>query len=225
MDSNPIQNLASTPMVAKVHKEDQQATGDLNSLGVTSEEGAHPQLSSGMSAFTNIKPVFSASYIFHSESASGNYVLADFTVEADPEISAPNDSIKPNLQEMGHKLPTMHQVQKWTQDQLSWMMKTKKIKESSEEYAERNKDTHAEPKSTSVPPCRIQESLSLHHVCACACGNESDFAGMRYLHLHIYINPEIKQSAIKLVDEYGFVIRPDFGWINLEFCEDRPVTR
>ncbi|GJW87279.1 putative ribonuclease H-like domain-containing protein [Tanacetum coccineum] len=41
------------------------------------------------------------------------------------------------------------------------------------------------------------------------CGNESDSAGMRHLHLHLYMNPEIKQSAIKRVDEYGFVIRPD----------------
>ncbi|GJZ81302.1 hypothetical protein Tco_0646296 [Tanacetum coccineum] len=34
-------------------------------------------------------------------------------------------------------------------------------------------------------------------------------AGMRHLHLHLYMNPEIKQLAIKRVDEYGFVIRPD----------------
>ncbi|GJW19669.1 hypothetical protein Tco_0027105 [Tanacetum coccineum] len=33
--------------------------------------------------------------------------------------------------------------------------------------------------------------------------------GMRHLHLHLYMNPEIKQLAIKRVDEYGFVIRPD----------------
>ncbi|GJS23542.1 hypothetical protein Tco_0452174 [Tanacetum coccineum] len=32
---------------------------------------------------------------------------------------------------------------------------------------------------------------------------------MRCLHLHLYMNPEIKQSAIKLVDEYGFVILLD----------------
>ncbi|GKC87372.1 hypothetical protein Tco_1148021, partial [Tanacetum coccineum] len=34
-------------------------------------------------------------------------------------------------------------------------------------------------------------------------------AGMRHHHLHLYMNPEIKQLAIKRVDEYGFVIRPD----------------
>ncbi|GJZ92344.1 hypothetical protein Tco_0664409, partial [Tanacetum coccineum] len=34
-------------------------------------------------------------------------------------------------------------------------------------------------------------------------------AGMRHIHLHLYMNPEIKQLAIKCVDEYGFVIRLD----------------
>ncbi|GJU27140.1 hypothetical protein Tco_1165761 [Tanacetum coccineum] len=34
-------------------------------------------------------------------------------------------------------------------------------------------------------------------------------AGMRHLHLYLYMYPEIKQLAIKRVDEYGFVIRLD----------------
>ncbi|GJW51769.1 hypothetical protein Tco_0093120 [Tanacetum coccineum] len=36
-----------TPVVGEMHKEAQQAAGGLTSLGDTSEEGAHPQLSSG----------------------------------------------------------------------------------------------------------------------------------------------------------------------------------
>ncbi|GKF78599.1 hypothetical protein Tco_0234167, partial [Tanacetum coccineum] len=48
-----------------MHKEDQQATSGPTSLGVTSEEGAHPQLSS------------------------------DSTAKVDPETSAPNDSLPP----------------------------------------------------------------------------------------------------------------------------------
>ncbi|GKB39727.1 hypothetical protein Tco_0884669 [Tanacetum coccineum] len=36
--------------------------------------------------------------------------------------------------------------------------------------------------------------------------------GMRHLHLYLYMNLEIKQLAIKSVDEYGFVIRPDLGF-------------
>ncbi|GKD26066.1 hypothetical protein Tco_1232280 [Tanacetum coccineum] len=69
MDSNPSQTSASTLVVAEMHKEDHQATGDPNSLGVTNEEGAHPQLSSGNDAST------------------------DFTTKADPKISAPNDYV------------------------------------------------------------------------------------------------------------------------------------
>ncbi|GJS45156.1 hypothetical protein Tco_0595277 [Tanacetum coccineum] len=85
----------STHVDTEMHKEDQQATGGPTSLGVTSEERANPQLSSGMSALNLNKPIFSASFIIHSESASGHDVSADFTAEADPGLSAPNDSIPP----------------------------------------------------------------------------------------------------------------------------------
>ncbi|GJS14741.1 hypothetical protein Tco_0409213 [Tanacetum coccineum] len=47
MDSNPSHPPFSTPMDTGMHKEDQQATGGLTSLRVTSEERANPQLSSG----------------------------------------------------------------------------------------------------------------------------------------------------------------------------------
>ncbi|GJZ11296.1 hypothetical protein Tco_0546055 [Tanacetum coccineum] len=68
-DSSPIQPSASTHVVAKLHKEDQQATRGLTSLGVTT--------------FT----------ILHSESASGHDASATSTAEADPEKIDPNDSI------------------------------------------------------------------------------------------------------------------------------------
>ncbi|GKE86041.1 hypothetical protein Tco_1559783 [Tanacetum coccineum] len=95
MDSNPSQPPVSTLMDLGMHKEDQQATGGPTSLGVTSEERANPQLSSSMSALNLNKPIFSASFIIHSESASGHDVSADFTAEVDPRLSAPNDSIPP----------------------------------------------------------------------------------------------------------------------------------
>ncbi|GKC74011.1 retrovirus-related pol polyprotein from transposon TNT 1-94, partial [Tanacetum coccineum] len=72
MDSNPSQTSSSTPMVVEMHKEDYLVV---------------------VSAFTYIEPVFSASYIFHSESASGNDASTYFIAEADPEISAPNDFV------------------------------------------------------------------------------------------------------------------------------------
>ncbi|GJV12495.1 ulp1 protease family, C-terminal catalytic domain-containing protein [Tanacetum coccineum] len=95
MDSNPSRPSVSTPVDTEMHKEDQQATGGPTSLGVTSEERVNPQLSSSMSALNLNKPIFFASFIIHSESASGHDVSVDFIAEADPRLSAPNDSIPP----------------------------------------------------------------------------------------------------------------------------------
>ncbi|GJU73318.1 hypothetical protein Tco_1264723 [Tanacetum coccineum] len=93
MDSNPSQPLISILVDIEMHKEDQQATGGPNSLGVTSEERANPQLSSGMSTFNLNKPIYSTSFIIHSESASGNDASAVSTAEADPGNSAPSDFV------------------------------------------------------------------------------------------------------------------------------------
>nr|GEW33446.1 hypothetical protein [Tanacetum cinerariifolium] len=65
MDSNPSRPSVSTPVDTEMHKEDQQATDGLTSLGVTSEERANPQLNS------------------------------DFTAEANPGLFAPNDYVLP----------------------------------------------------------------------------------------------------------------------------------
>ncbi|GJX44666.1 hypothetical protein Tco_0261342 [Tanacetum coccineum] len=82
-----------TPVDTGMHKEDQQATGGPTSLGVTSEARANPQLSSGMSAFNLNEPIYLASFIIHSESASGNDASAVSTAEADPGKSAPSDFV------------------------------------------------------------------------------------------------------------------------------------
>ncbi|GJY62432.1 hypothetical protein Tco_0463089 [Tanacetum coccineum] len=94
----PVFGLGYKPKPASsfyTYKEDQQATGDPKSLGVTSEERANPQLSSGMLAFNLNKLIFSASFILHSEFASGRDASADSTTEADPGISTP--STDPNV--------------------------------------------------------------------------------------------------------------------------------
>ncbi|GKC38838.1 hypothetical protein Tco_1051222 [Tanacetum coccineum] len=93
LDINPSHPLVSTPVDIEMHKEDLQAPGNPTSLGVPSEEGANPQLSSGMSASKHNKSTFFASIIFHSESASGCDVSTDSTAEFDPRLSAPNDSM------------------------------------------------------------------------------------------------------------------------------------
>ncbi|GKE31715.1 hypothetical protein Tco_1451037, partial [Tanacetum coccineum] len=90
MDSNLSQPSVSTPVDTKMHKEDQQATGGPTSLGVTSEEKANPHLSSGMSALNLNKPIFLASFIIHSKSASRYDASADSTAETDPGLSAPS---------------------------------------------------------------------------------------------------------------------------------------
>ncbi|GKB08803.1 hypothetical protein Tco_0837115 [Tanacetum coccineum] len=73
----------------KVSQGTKPGAGGPTSLMVTSEEGAHPQLS--MSAFSKLKPIYSASVIIHSKSASGYDASANSTAEADPGTSAPND--------------------------------------------------------------------------------------------------------------------------------------
>ncbi|GJY16269.1 hypothetical protein Tco_0386691 [Tanacetum coccineum] len=93
MDSNPSQPLVSTPVDIGMHKEDQQTTGGPTSLRVTSEARANPQLSSGMSTFNLNEPIYSASFIIYSESASGNDASTASTTEADPENSAPSDFV------------------------------------------------------------------------------------------------------------------------------------
>ncbi|GKC59818.1 hypothetical protein Tco_1087416 [Tanacetum coccineum] len=102
IDFNPSQTSASTPVVAEMHKEDQQATNGPTSLGVTSEARANPQLSSGMSAFNLNKPIYSASFIIHSESALGDDALAVSTAEADPGKYAPSDFV-PQQQGMNER--------------------------------------------------------------------------------------------------------------------------
>ncbi|GJW67158.1 hypothetical protein Tco_0121582 [Tanacetum coccineum] len=93
IDSNLSQLLVSTHVDTEMHKEDQQATGGPTSLRVTSEARANPQLSSDMSAFNLNEPIYSASFIIHSESASRNDASTAFTVEADLGNSAPSDFI------------------------------------------------------------------------------------------------------------------------------------
>ncbi|GJU33009.1 hypothetical protein Tco_1176598 [Tanacetum coccineum] len=62
-DKSPSHPSPLTLVVGEMHKEAQQTAGDLASLGATSEEGAHPQLNSSMSAFIIIEPVYSTSFI------------------------------------------------------------------------------------------------------------------------------------------------------------------
>nr|GEV88721.1 hypothetical protein [Tanacetum cinerariifolium] len=90
IDSNPSQPLVSTHVDTGIHKEDQQATGGITSLKVTSKARANPQLSSGMSTFKINEPIYLTSSIIHSESSSGNDASA---AEANPGICSPSDFV------------------------------------------------------------------------------------------------------------------------------------
>ncbi|GJZ78241.1 hypothetical protein Tco_0642913 [Tanacetum coccineum] len=68
-DKSPSHPSPSTLVVGEIHKEAQKGAGGPTSLGATNKDGAHPQLSSGHDA------------------------SVDSTTEADPGLSAPNDSI------------------------------------------------------------------------------------------------------------------------------------
>ncbi|GJZ09734.1 hypothetical protein Tco_0544017 [Tanacetum coccineum] len=93
MDTSPSHHSPPTPVVGEMHKEAQQAAGGPTSLGDTSEDRAHPQLSSDRTKSAGDGLKTSTSFILHSESASGHDALADSTAEVDPGLSAPNDSI------------------------------------------------------------------------------------------------------------------------------------
>ncbi|GJY60550.1 retrovirus-related pol polyprotein from transposon TNT 1-94 [Tanacetum coccineum] len=184
-----IQCLGDVPYVPKAPKpssqtEKKQATGVPTSLGVTSEEGAHPQSVVVCLYLQILNLFFLASYIFHSESASGNDASANFTAKADPKISAPDDSVPhqqgpdegsknytPNhtfacinpsvlidkTKSTGEGSQTAHIVSGTKVDTTSAYMDDEDepfiaSEERNKEHAERNKDTHVEPKRTSFPP-------------------------------------------------------------------------
>ncbi|GJT20088.1 retrovirus-related pol polyprotein from transposon TNT 1-94 [Tanacetum coccineum] len=90
-----------------------QATDSPTSLGVTSEVRVDPQLTSVVSA-TTTEPIFSASTIINSKSASEHDALTASTAEADSEKSTPNDSVSQQEDKTksvgdGLKLPILKQ--------------------------------------------------------------------------------------------------------------------
>ncbi|GJS77190.1 hypothetical protein Tco_0727071 [Tanacetum coccineum] len=109
IDSNPSQPPVFTPVDTGMHKEEQQATGGPTSLGITSEARANPQLSSDMLASNLNKPIYSASFVVHSESASGCDALADSITKADPGLFAPSDFI-PQQNGMNEGTKTIHMI-------------------------------------------------------------------------------------------------------------------
>ncbi|GJS38778.1 hypothetical protein Tco_0563821 [Tanacetum coccineum] len=84
-DKSPSHPSPPTLVVGEIHKEAQQAAGGPTSLGVTIEEGAHPQLSSAVCEdFGNC---FSISYAF-SDSLLLTPLCCDDIHDVTPRVSA-----------------------------------------------------------------------------------------------------------------------------------------
>ncbi|GJS35594.1 hypothetical protein Tco_0533976 [Tanacetum coccineum] len=105
-DKAPSQPSVSTPIDTELHKEDLQAAGDPTSLEVASEEGTHPQLSSGYDA------------------------LIDSTAKADPGKSAPRTNLSvlvDKTKSAGDGLKIAHTVS-GTNEESRFKEMSKKIK-------------------------------------------------------------------------------------------------
>ncbi|GJS08835.1 retrovirus-related pol polyprotein from transposon TNT 1-94 [Tanacetum coccineum] len=155
-DKIPSHPSPPTLVVGKMHKEAQQAAGGPTSLGATSKEGAHPQLCS-----------------------------ADSTTEADPRLSAPNDSI-PSQQGINEESIADEISKKIKLEDLSDLLKDTRSAfftpdspqdepiivsdESEEEETEKAKDTHATShnisEDTSVPHPPSPKSAQIQELMA-----------------------------------------------------------
>ncbi|GKF16638.1 hypothetical protein Tco_0061556, partial [Tanacetum coccineum] len=89
MDTNPSQPPASTPVVAGLHKDDQQATGGPTSLEVTSKGRANPQLSSEKTKSTSeeLETVLTQPTTRKGASNIGKKIKEDFNTSTDRSIS------------------------------------------------------------------------------------------------------------------------------------------
>ncbi|GJT55478.1 retrovirus-related pol polyprotein from transposon TNT 1-94 [Tanacetum coccineum] len=153
---SPSHPSPPTPVVGDMHKEAQQAAGGPTSLGATSEEGAHPQLSSDYTAEAN--PGLSA----HNDSIPSqqgmdketkNYSIDHIFVGTNPSVLV--DQTKSN----GDRLKTAH---------------TNSDESEEEEEVAKDKDTHASshdvPEDTSIPYpsspklAQIQELMAQHEL-------------------------------------------------------------
>nr|GEV98381.1 retrovirus-related Pol polyprotein from transposon TNT 1-94 [Tanacetum cinerariifolium] len=90
-DDSAILSGEGFEVVGEMHKKAQQSVGGLTSLGATCKEGAHPHLSSEDQQATGDP---NSLWVTNKERANPQ-LSSDFTAEADPGLSGPNDSIPP----------------------------------------------------------------------------------------------------------------------------------
>ncbi|GKE42260.1 hypothetical protein Tco_1469544 [Tanacetum coccineum] len=130
MDTSLSHPLPPTLVVGEIHKEAHQAAGGLTSLGDTSEDGAHPQLSSDKT-----------------KSARDGLKTAHTTSGANEESRADDISQKVKLEDLSNILKDARSTF-FTPDSTTDEPIIVSYESEEEENAEKDKDTE----DTSVPP-------------------------------------------------------------------------
>ncbi|GJT13290.1 hypothetical protein Tco_0860332 [Tanacetum coccineum] len=155
MDTSPSHPSPPTPVVGEMHKEAQQAAGGPTSLGDTSKDGAHPQLSSGSNP----------SVLVDKTKYAGDGLKTTHTaLSTNEEPGADDISRKVNLEDLSDILKDTRSAF-FTPDSPTDEPIIVLDESEEEENAENDKDT----KDTSVPPpslksAQIQELMAQVHL-------------------------------------------------------------
>ncbi|GKB02388.1 retrovirus-related pol polyprotein from transposon TNT 1-94 [Tanacetum coccineum] len=163
-EKSPSHPSPPTPVVGEMHKEAQQAAGGPTSLGATSEEGAHPQLSSG----SNLSVL-----VDKTKSAGDGLKTAHTDSGANEESRADDISLKVKLEDLSDILKDTRSAF-FTPDSPPDEPIIVSDESEEEEEVAKDKDTeatsHDVPKDTSVPPppspksAQIQELMAQVHL-------------------------------------------------------------
>ncbi|GKA31891.1 hypothetical protein Tco_0718258 [Tanacetum coccineum] len=153
-DESPSHPSPPTPVVGEMHKEAQQAGSGPTSLGATSEEGSHPQLSSG----SNLSVL-----VDKTKSAKDGLKTAHTDSGTNEESRADDILLKVKLEDLSDILKDTRSSFFTLESPTNEPIIVSDESEGEEEVA-KDKDTeatsHDEPEDTSVlPPCK---SSSFH---------------------------------------------------------------
>ncbi|GJW36251.1 hypothetical protein Tco_0059171 [Tanacetum coccineum] len=161
VDTNPSKPSASTPVVAELHKEGQQAADGLTSLGATSEEGAYPRLSSDIRADLGIStPNDSIPQQQGMDEGTQNYSLEHIFVGTNPSVLVDKTKSAGDGLKIAHTHSGINVESSF--DEISKTIKLEDLlklmqddENEEEEEADKYEDTHAtsheETKYSSVP--------------------------------------------------------------------------
>nr|GEX47254.1 retrovirus-related Pol polyprotein from transposon TNT 1-94 [Tanacetum cinerariifolium] len=138
MDTSPSHRSRLTPVVGEMHNEARQAAGGLTSLGDTSEDGAHPQLSSGSNPSVLVDKT---------KSARDGLKTAHTTSSANEESGADDISRKVKLEDLTDVLKDTRSAFFTPNSPIDETIIVSDVSEE-EENAKNDKDTE----DTSVPP-------------------------------------------------------------------------